>query len=76
MCGHWHSLFNGPGLIINGSLKGYDEYAYKMNFQFEEPGQALWITHPEHGISYWMPVVLRDKQKTDHSWVSIPEASK
>jgi hypothetical protein len=76
VCGHWHSLFNGRGIIINGSLKGYDEYAYKMNFQFEEPGQALWITHPDHGMTYWMPVVLRDKPKSDHSWVSIPEASR
>lgn len=73
MCGHWHSLFNGRGLIINGSLKGYDEYAYKMNFQFEEPGQALWITHPDHGVTYWMPVVLREKRQQAQDWVSVPK---
>lgn len=73
LCGHWHSLFNGRGLIINGSLKGYDEYAYRMNFQFEHPGQALWITHPEHDITYWMPVVLREAaKKKEDAWVSLP----
>lgn len=73
MCGHWHSLFNGRGLIINGSLKGYDEYAYKMNFQYEEPGQALWITHPTHGVTYWMPVVLHQKRNESQDWVSVPK---
>lgn len=73
LCGHWHSLFNGRGIIVNGSLKGYDEYAYKMNFQFEEPGQALWITHPDHGMTYWMPVVLREKRQQSQDWVSVPK---
>lgn len=71
--GHWHSLFNGRGMIINGSLKGYDEYAYKMNFQYEDPGQALWITHPDHGVTYWMPVVFHQKREDSQDWVSVPK---
>jgi len=49
MLGHWHQLIQLQRLIVNGSLKGYDEYAYTGNFGFEPPRQALWLTHPEHG---------------------------
>jgi len=27
-----------------------------MNFDFERPIQALWVTHPEHGIISHVPV--------------------
>lgn len=56
MLGHWHQLIQLQRLIVNGSLKGYDEYAASGNFGFERPQQALWITHPEHGITFSMPV--------------------
>jgi hypothetical protein len=54
--GHWHQTAQYGGLIAGGSLKGYDEYAYKNNFSYEAPQQALWITHPKKGIIWWMPV--------------------
>jgi predicted phosphodiesterase len=71
MClGHWHQLVQMQRLIINGSLKGYDEYAYKSNFPFEEPRQALWMTHPELGLTFSMPVYAeRKKHKTSQEWV-------
>lgn len=56
LIGHWHQLIQLQRIIVNGSLKGYDEYAYSNNFPFERPRQALWITHPEHGITFSMPV--------------------
>ena len=31
LCGHWHQLIQIERLIVNGSLKGYDEYAYSNN---------------------------------------------
>jgi hypothetical protein len=46
---------------VNGSLKGYDEYAYTNNFPFEPPTQALWLTHPEFGITISMPVFVDHK---------------
>lgn len=49
--GHWHQLVWGQGFIVNGSIKGYDEYAYVNNFTPEPPQQALWITTPERGIT-------------------------
>lgn len=40
--GHWHS-YSSPNAttILNGSLKGYDEYAAENGFAFQEPLQAL-----------------------------------
>ncbi|MDJ0827456.1 MAG: hypothetical protein QNJ16_18335 [Rhodobacter sp.] len=54
--GHWHQYFPTPGFIANGSLKGFDEFAYKRGFAFQRPQQALWITHPERGPTFHMPV--------------------
>ena len=73
ICGHWHQLMQLPDLIVNGSLKGYDEYAFQNNFEWEAPAQALWITHPEHGITFQMPVYLGEgKRETSGEWVSWP----
>lgn len=69
--GHWHQLIQLQRVIVNGSLKGYDEYAYANNFGFEPPQQALWLTHPQHGITFSMPVHVdepRTAKVTD--WVS------
>ena len=44
--GHYHQYISIKGAIVNGSLKGYDEYAMGNRFAFEIPKQALWFTHP------------------------------
>lgn len=70
---HFHQLIQMQRLIVNGSLVGYNEYAFNNGFGFEVPRQALWLTHPKYGITIQMPVNL---QKTDESgskpssWVS------
>lgn len=56
MMGHWHAYGMVDGLVVNGSLKGYDEYAYVSNFDYEPPTQALWVTHPELGITAAWPI--------------------
>lgn len=56
VCGHFHKYGSVSNVIVNGSLKGYDEWVYKMNFDYERPIQALWVTHPEHGIVSHTPV--------------------
>ncbi len=61
--GHWHSYLSTPSLIINGSLKGYDEYAKISNFSFERPQQALAIVSPEHNITIQAPVFCDDRKK-------------
>jgi len=70
--GHWHQYMHLTRLIVNGSLKGYDEYAYNNNFPFERPQQALWLTHPKYGITYRMPVFVdRERKPIKTSWVSV-----
>ncbi len=73
--GHWHQYIHLTRLIVNGSLKGYDEYAYANNFGFEIPQQALWLTHPTHGITFRMPVHCDKATKPKgHEWVSVPQS--
>lgn len=59
--GHWHYYRNLGDVIGNGSGKGYDEYAMKNSFQFQEPIQALWVTHKDYGITASWPVYLSNK---------------
>lgn len=74
MCGHFHTLMQLPHLIVNGSLKGLDEYAFQNHFGFERAAQALWITHPVHGISFQCPVYVDDgPPKEEAEWVSWQE---
>jgi hypothetical protein len=75
--GHWHQLIQMQRLIVGGSLKGYDEYASAGNFPFEPPRQALWITHPEHGITYSIPVIVERAKRTRPaaSWVQWQAAA-
>lgn len=71
LIGHFHQLIQLQRLIVNGSLKGYCEYAYTNNFGFEKPRQALWITHPLHGITFSCPVnVDRSEKEINTTWVS------
>lgn len=72
LLGHWHQYMHLTRLIVNGSLKGMDEYAYSNNFPFEIPQQALWITHPTHGITFRAPVYVDQTGKAPKSaWVSV-----
>jgi predicted phosphodiesterase len=64
--GHWHTLTFGPSFIVNGSLKGYDEYAFTMNFGFEQPAQAAWLMTPEHGKTWTAPIFSQDR--TAEGW--------
>lgn len=58
--GHWHTLTFGPSFIVNGALKGYDEYAFTMNFGFEPPSQAAWLMTPQHGKTWTAPIFSQD----------------
>lgn len=77
MCiGHFHQFtsINNGQVIINGSLKGFDEYSQKMGFSFQDPSQAFWLTHPERGITIQLPIFTNDKvdkQQKFEEWVSF-----
>lgn len=59
--GHWHTYIPAAqGLWINGSLKGYDEFAGVMNFRPERAQQAMALVTPEHGITEQSPILVAD----------------
>ena len=50
---HYHQLMWMTRFIANGSLIGYNEFASNMlRAPFEPPKQALFIVHPDHGVTY------------------------
>jgi hypothetical protein len=53
--GHWHSAQPRGELfpvIVNGTLKGYDEYARTfLRARPSKPSQQLWLVSPKHGIA-------------------------
>jgi hypothetical protein len=61
--GHFHQYLVIPGVIVNGSLKGYDEYAYVSNFGYEEAQQAFWVTTPEYGPSFHTGIRVQDRER-------------
>jgi hypothetical protein len=72
LMGHFHQLTMLQRLIVNGSLKGYDEYAASGNFGYEPPQQALWLTHSERGITFSMPVHVEERRKpASQKWVEF-----
>lgn len=72
LIGHFHQYVHLTKLIINGSLVGYNEYAYINNFPYEEPAQALFLTHPKHGITFRMPVFASEHStKKNRPWASV-----
>jgi hypothetical protein len=60
--GHFHQYLNLPGLIVGGSMKGYDEYAYGLNLRPEPARQAFWVTSPEYGPTLHAPVFIQDRE--------------
>jgi len=75
LLGHFHQLIQLQRVIVNGSIKGYDEYAWAGNFPFEPPRQAMWLTHPKHGITVSWPVHVHDSDNKiilpETEWVSV-----
>jgi hypothetical protein len=62
--GHMHQIINIPGVIMGGTLKGYDEFAFDLNLRPDEngAGQAFWVTSPERAQVMWMPIYVQDRE--------------
>jgi len=67
MYGHFHQFVPAysKGYIMNGSLKGYDEYASNGQFAPEPAQQALAVVTPEHGISVVAPIFVTNRSEED-----------
>lgn len=61
--GHWHATAStfANASLINGSVIGFNEWAFINNYRPEPPKQLLWLTHPKHGITVKMDVLCREK---------------
>lgn len=77
LMGHWHTYIprsDAVHVIVNGALKGYDEYARLfLRVPYSRPSQALWFVHPDFGITCQWPVFLDRQRKSAGSarWVSF-----
>lgn len=74
--GHWHQYLTLPGIVVNNSLKGYDEFArLALRAPYSRPSQALWFTHPTHGVTAHWQVYLEPERRApeDKQWVSVLE---
>ena len=78
LIGHWHSYIprgEAVPVIVNGALKGYDEYARLfLRARFALPSQALFFVHPKYGITaQWQMFLDSRKRSADDrgaAWVS------
>ena len=61
--GHWHQYISTPKMVVNGTMKGFDEYALLMGFGYEQPQQALALITPEKNITIQAPVFFVDRKK-------------
>lgn len=64
--GHFHQFrpaaFGRDGVIVNGSGKGFDEYARDKGYPPEDPVQAFASVSPERGITDVRPVFVSDRK--------------
>lgn len=67
MVAHFHQQVYAPsqGFIMNGSMKGYDEYARGLALKPEPPQQTLFVVTPEHGPTMYSPILVGDRKTED-----------
>lgn len=81
--GHFHNVGildrSDVELIVNGSMKGPDEFSIGALFQGSRPKQLFMGVHPKHGLSFRYPILLDtapEGQPFRYRWDrEYPEAS-
>jgi len=68
LVGHFHQYVPAAsqGFVMNGSLKGYDEYARGWHLTPEPPQQALLVVNPEYGIS--QDIAVKVSKRSEEGW--------
>ncbi len=63
LLGHFHQYVPAAsqGFVLNGSVKGFDEYARSWHFKPEPAQQALFVVTPEHGVTTQAPIFVADR---------------
>ena len=74
LMGHWHTFIprgDASAALVNGSLKGYDEYARLiLRVPYARPSQALWFIHEHHGFTAQWPIYLDEpRSRKKQEWV-------
>ena len=73
LIGHWHQTLWLPGVIVNNSLKGFDNYArLALRAPYSRPSQCLFFVHPKHEITARWEIFLEPKAKAeeDKEWLT------
>lgn len=82
LMGHYHTYIprgDAVPVIVNGALKGYDEYARLMlRVPYSRPSQALWFVHQKHGITAQWQLYLDERQRSEYSadWLKFQQRRK
>ena len=72
LLGHFHQYMPAMKFIANGSVVGYNEFAMGLDCMYEDPIQAMWLTHPTKGITFQWPIFCKefDEPKGNTPWHS------
>ena len=64
--GHFHQLIlaAATGLVVNGTVKGVDEFSrIGLNCADQPPQQAFMVVTPKYGVSIQAPIYVEDRAK-------------
>lgn len=77
LMGHWHQELWLPRAFVNGTLKGWDEYArLALRAPPAAPAQSLFFVHPRRGVtSRWSVQVETGAVEQASGWVSWPASA-
>ena len=53
----------GMGVMLNGSVVGYNEMAFDEILGYQEPQQNFWLNTPQHGITIVAPVFVSKREE-------------
>lgn len=53
----------GMGVMLNGSVVGYNELAFDEILGYQEPQQNFWLNTPEHGIGMIAPIFVANREE-------------
>jgi hypothetical protein len=70
---HFHNYFDLQTIVVNGSVKGYDEFSrLALRAKYEPPTQSLSYVHPNWGRTAKFPIYLEPKTTAEANqvWVS------
>ena len=68
LVGHFHTSAMGQDFIANGSLPGFNEYAFKIKATPEPPSQTLFFVNKKYGLNECRRIVLSDETVPDAEW--------